>query len=179
MIPNAEDCLALHVKYGSGERVVSHCRTVARVSISLADAISTKGRKVDKRAILAGAMLHDIGRSRIQTVAHGYIGAGILEGEGVDGVVVEIVRRHVGAGISTKEAKALGFPEGDYVPSTLEQKIVCFADKMVSSDSVRPLEEEVRRFERKGHDVQPLLSLKRDLQEAVGDDPERIVLTLD
>ena len=85
---------------------------------------------------------------------HGYVGAKILEEEGVDAVVVEIVRRHVGAGISKEEAASLGFPKGDYIPRTLEEKVVCFADKMVSADSVRPFEEEVKRFERKGHDVE-------------------------
>jgi uncharacterized protein (TIGR00295 family) len=172
VIPDEERSLALHAKYGSSERVVSHCRTVTRVSMVLADALAAKGRDVDRHSIVAGALLHDIGRSRTQTVEHGYVGAKILEDEGVDSVVVEIVRRHVGAGISSEEAKRLGFPAGDYVPRTLDQKVVCFADKMVSADGVRPFEEEVKRFERKGHDVQRLRQLKADIFTALGEDPE-------
>jgi uncharacterized protein (TIGR00295 family) len=168
--------MALHAKYGSSERVVTHCKTVASASKILADALATRGRAVDGRAVLAGALLHDIGRSRVQTVEHGYVGAQLLKEEGVDPVVVEIVRRHVGAGISPEEAASLGFPKGDYVPRTIEQMVVCFADKMVSGDGVRPFEEEVKRFERKGHDVNRLLALKKSLENELGTDPDTLVL---
>ena len=176
MIPDEEGCLALHAKYGSGERVVNHCRTVTKVSVELADALAAKGTPVVSRLVFAGALLHDIGRSRTQTVEHGYVGAKILEDEDVDAAVVEVVRRHVGAGISTEEASSLRFPPGDYVPRTLEQRVVCFADKMVSGDGVRPLQEEVDRYIRKGHDVPRLLALKKSLQDDLGEDPEKILL---
>jgi len=176
VIPDERQALALHTKHGSSERVVTHCQTVTAVSGALADAILAKGKPIDRRAVIAGALLHDIGRSRVQTVEHGYVGAKILEEEGVDAVVVEIVRRHVGAGISKEEAASLGFPKGDYIPRTLEQRVVCFADKMVSGDGVRPFEEEVKRFERKGHDVERLRTLRKSLQDDLEEDPERLVL---
>ena len=109
-------------------------------------------------------------------MGHGYVGAAILEKEGVDPVVVEIVRRHVGAGISPEEAVTLGFPPGDYIPRTLEQKLVCFADKMLDGDRARPFEEEVKRFVKKGHDVQRLRRLKQDVDAAVGGDAEAMIL---
>jgi uncharacterized protein len=168
--------MALHAKYGSDRRIVEHCKTVARASVALTDALAARGRAIDAKAVLAGALLHDIGRSRTNEVDHGYVGARILEDEGVDRAVVEIVRRHVGAGISHEEAVKLGFPEGDYIPRTLEERVVCFSDKMVSSDRVRPFEEEVKRFVRKGHDVERLLRLKQGLQEEIGENPEAVVL---
>ena len=177
MIPDERQALALHAKYGSDERVVSHCRTVTAVSEALADAYLAKGKPIDRRAVVAGALLHDIGRSRTHEVGHGWVGAKILEEEGVDPVVVEIVRRHVGAGISSEEASSMGFPAADYIPRTLEQRVVCFADKMVSGDEVRPFEEEVKRFERKGHDVKRLLMLKASIADELGEDPEKVVLT--
>ena len=176
MIPDEGAALALHRKHGSSEIIVEHCETVARVSAILSKAFAARGRHIDADAALAGALLHDIGRTRTQEVGHGWVGAKLLEEEGVDPVVVEIVRRHVGAGISPEEAAKLGFPEGDYVPRTLEQRVVCFADKMVSGDGVRPFEEEVKRFERKGHDVERLLELKKSLQDELGEDPERLLL---
>jgi HD superfamily phosphodiesterase len=90
---------------------------------------------------------------------------------------VEIVRRHVGAGISAEEADTLGFPKGDYIPRTLEQKIVCFSDKLLDGDKARPFEEEVKRFVKKGHDVQRLRKLKEDLDAAVGGDAESLILS--
>jgi len=176
MIPNAQEALALHEKYRSNDRIVGHCQACAKISTLLSEKAAEKGRPVNVEAVVAGALLHDIGRSQVQTVSHGYVGAGILEKEGVDDIVVEIVRKHVGAGISPEEAVALGFPQGDYIPRTLEQKIVCFADKLLDGDKARPFEEEVKRFVRKGHDVQRLQRLKEDVDVAVGVDAENLVL---
>ncbi|MDE1852284.1 MAG: HDIG domain-containing protein [Thaumarchaeota archaeon] len=175
MIPSEEDAASLHRKYGSDERIVRHCQTVALVARSLAEEFQRRGHAVNVKAVVAAAMLHDIGRSRIQTVRHGVEGASMVEKEGVDGKVVEIIQRHVGAGISPEEAKSLGLPDLDYIPHTLEERIVCFADKMVDSNRVRPFEEEVRRFRIKSHDVGRLLALKKGLQEELGEDPEKIV----
>jgi len=176
MIPNAQQALALHRKYGSNDRIVAHCQACAKISKALCGKATDQGHAVNEEAAFAGALLHDIGRSQTQLVTHGYVGAGILEKEGVDPVVVEIVRRHVGAGISPEEALTLGFPPGDYIPRTQEQKLVCFADKMLDGDRARPFDEEVKRFVKKGHDVQRLRRLKQDVDEAVGGDAESMIL---
>jgi uncharacterized protein (TIGR00295 family) len=174
--PSGKEALRLHKKWGSNDAIVRHCRTVARVTTILAEEFRRQGKEIDSKAAVAGALLHDIGRSRIQTVRHGLEGSEILKGEGVDEVVVQIVRRHVGAGISPEEAKTLGLPDLDYVPRTREQVVVCFADKMVDADRVRPFEAEVRRFEKKGHDVERLMALKRNLAADLGKDPETLIL---
>jgi uncharacterized protein (TIGR00295 family) len=173
--PSEEGALALHGKYGSSQVIVEHCRTVARLSKILADECFQRGKEADSGLAVAGALLHDIGRSKVQTVWHGIEGARILKGEGVDDDVVEIVYRHVGAGISPEEARALGFPDRDYIPRTLEQRIVCFSDKMVDSSKVRPFEEEVKRFLAKKHDVPRLLALKEGLAGDLGVDPESVI----
>ena len=175
MIPSEGEALALHRKHGSDPRIVRHCETVTKVAGILAVEFQRRGHVVDVEAVVAGAMLHDIGRSRVQTVRHGVEGAGMAEEEGADRKVVEIVRRHVGAGISPDEAKELGLPELDYIPRTLEERIVCFADKMVDGDRIRPFDGEVYRFTVKKHDVARLLSLKRRLQEELGEDPEKLI----
>ena len=177
MTPNAVQALALHKKYGSNEHVVSHCMACSRISVILAEAAGRNGRPVDAKIISAGALLHDIGRTRTQLVDHGYVGAEILQKEGVDASVVEIVRRHVGAGISAEEARTLKFPPGDYIPRTAEQKIVCFVDKMLDGEKARPFEEEAKRFVRKGHDLERLRKLRDDVDETVGMDAEALVLS--
>ena len=40
---------------------------------------------------------------------------------------------------------------------------------------MRPFEEEVKRFVRKGHDVQRLLALKESLEDELGTDPDKFV----
>jgi len=168
--------MAIHAKYHTGPYIVRHCQAVAMAAKIIADEFVRRGTAVDTKAVIAGALLHDLGRSKTQTVMHGVAGAELLQKEGVDAKVVEIVRRHVGAGISPEEAKKLGLPDFDYVPRTLEERIVCFADKMVDADKVRPFGEEVHRFTIKSHDVMRLLALRRGLQEELGEDPERLVL---
>ncbi|HLQ03449.1 MAG TPA: HDIG domain-containing protein [Nitrososphaerales archaeon] len=175
MIPDEADALRIHRKYGSVPVIVEHCRAVERVARIIASELTRGGVAVDERVIQAGALLHDVGRTRVQTVRHGYEGAEILRKEGVDERVVEVVKRHVGAGITREEARRLGLPEGDYVPRTLEQKVVCFADKMIDSNRARPFAEEVKRFVRKGHDVKKLEALKEDLKLELGRDPEEVI----
>jgi len=175
VIPDEADALRIHRKYGSVPVIVEHCRAVERVARIIASELTRGGVAVDERVIQAGALLHDVGRTRVQTVRHGYEGAEILRKEGVDERVVEVVKRHVGAGITREEARRLGLPEGDYVPRTLEQKVVCFADKMIDSNRARPFAEEVKRFVRKGHDVKKLEALKEDLKLELGRDPEEVI----
>ena len=175
MIPSVEGAMAIHAKHGSNQRIVRHCQAVAMAAKIIADEFVRRGSAVDTKAVVAGALLHDLGRSKTQTVMHAAAGAELLVKEGVDEKVVEIVRRHVGAGISPEEARKLGLPDFDYVPRTLEERIVCFADKMVDADRVRPFGEEVHRFTIKSHDVGRLLALKRGLADELGEDPEKLI----
>jgi len=174
--PSDGEALALHRKYGSSSKVLDHCGTVAEVAKALCDAAKANGKDVDEGVVVTAALLHDIGRTRTQTVSHGLEGSELLRAEGVNVKVVDAVRRHVGAGISPEEARSLGLPDLDYIPRSLEERIVCFADKMVDGDTVRPFSVEVERFVRKGHDVPRLLALKDSLQRDIGADPETVAL---
>jgi uncharacterized protein len=176
VIPSEAEALGIHKNLGSDQVIVAHCREVRSVAKLIAQEFRVRGFQVDVDAIAAGALLHDIGRTKTHAVLHGYEGAEILRGLGVDGKVVEIVKRHVGAGISEEEARSLGFPPGDYVPRSLEERIVCFADKIVAKDGLQRFAEEVKRFTRKGHDVRRLLELRDGLRRELGEDPEALVL---
>ncbi|MBI3859682.1 MAG: HDIG domain-containing protein [Thaumarchaeota archaeon] len=171
-----EEALRIHRKYGSSDRVIRHCKTVAVVTMVLGEEYLLRGVRLDLDSAYSAALLHDIGRNVTQTVRHGVEGAELLRSEGMGPTVVEIVRKHVGAGISDQEAKALGFPDLDCVPKSAEEVIVCFADKMVDADSVRPFEEEVKRFQRKGHDVERLRALRARIEADLGEDPEALIL---
>ena len=39
----------------------------------------------------------------------------------------------MGAGLTSEEAVKLGLPPGDYIPKTIEEKIVCHADNLIGS----------------------------------------------
>lgn len=87
----------------------------------------------DRDLVEAGSLLHDIGRTRSHGMDHAVIGAQILRDEGIDEKIVNIVERHIGAGLTPEEAKKLGLPPKDYVPKTIEEKIVCHADNLIGS----------------------------------------------
>lgn len=169
--------LKLHRKYGSNDHIVGHCETVAKVCGILVAALKERGVRVNEESVMMAALLHDIGRNRTQTVQHGFVGAEMVTAEGIDPATADIIRKHVGAGISGEEAGRLGFPEGDYVPRTIEEMVVCFADKMVDGGRVRPFEYEVNRFRAKGHDVERLEKLRESLKEKLDEDPEELVFS--
>ena len=173
MIPDKSQALDFHRKAGSSAQIMKHCSLVAKIALIFAKGLGSKGNDdVDERTVFAAALLHDIGRSQTNSILHGVAGARIAKDFGCDERIVEIVRRHVGAGISDEEARKYGFPAGDYIPRTLEQKVVCFADKLVASDRVAPLEKEAEKFRRKGLDVERLYSLRDSVKIALGEDPE-------
>jgi len=169
--------LELHRKYGSNDHIIRHCRTVARVSETLVGALKDRGVRVNEESVIMAALLHDIGRNRTHTIHHGFMGAEIVTAEGIGMITADIIRKHVGAGISEEEAKKFGFPDGDYIPRSIEEMVVCFADKMVDGDRVRPFKHEVDRFMTKGHDVKRLKNLRESLKAELGEDPEELVLS--
>ena len=96
-----------------------------------------------------GGLLHDIGRSRTQEVDHAVVGAEILKEMGMSGELVLIVERHIGAGIPADEAVELGLPERHYLPESIEEKIVAYADKLISGRREVPIEVTIKDFSTK------------------------------
>ena len=125
-----EEAIALLRKVGCSRNVVNHCIAVAELATKIAKAFAEKGVKVNQKLIEIGALLHDIGRARTHSVHHAIVGARIAEEHGLPEPVVKIIKRHVGGGISPEEAKKLGWPNDIYIPQTMEEKIVSYADKL-------------------------------------------------
>jgi uncharacterized protein (TIGR00295 family) len=123
-----KDALALLIKYGVDERVMEHLWAVHDYAMEIA-----AGVECDRNLVEVGSLLHDIGRSKSHAIDHAVIGAEILRKEGVDQEVIDIVERHVGAGLTAGDARKLGLPPKDYVPKTIEEKIVCHADNLIGS----------------------------------------------
>ena len=77
-------------------------------------------------------LLHDIGRINTHTIKHAIEGADILKKLNYPEEIIKITIKHIGAGIPPKEAEILGLPPGDYIPYTLEEKIVAHADNLIN-----------------------------------------------
>jgi uncharacterized protein len=128
-----------------------------------------RGQDVDIRLVEAGAMLHDIGRSRSHDVDHVVKGVEIAHELGLPENIVHIIERHVGAGIPDDEAKKLGFPIGHYIPETIEEKIVAYADKLIDGRCEKDIDVTIKHFEEKlgkGHlSIQRLKNLDMEIKK--------------
>ncbi len=100
--------------------------------------------QLDTNFLEEAAMLHDIGvrwchapgiycNGDEHYIRHGLIGAQLLRREGYERHA-RVCERHTGTGITREQIvrQQLPLPLGDYVPVTLEEQLVCYADKFYS-----------------------------------------------
>lgn len=124
--------------------LIHHSKVVAKKALEIARRI--KEMNPDYKFIEEAAMLHDIGIFMTHQpklgcfgfhpyIAHGYLGREILEKEGLPEHAL-VCERHVGLGLTVQDIEINKFPlpRRDMTPQTLEQKIICFADKFYSKD---------------------------------------------
>ena len=89
-------------------------------------------------------MLHDIGIFKCDAagiqcfgtepyICHGRIGAELLRSEGFPRHA-RVCERHTGAGITKAQiiAQNLPLPQQDFLPETMEEKVICYADTFFS-----------------------------------------------
>lgn len=99
---------------------------------------------LDSQLIREAAMLHDIGIIRCDAPAihcfgtepyirHGVIGAEMLRSLGYERHA-RVCERHTGAGLSLGAivAQSLPLPQHDFLPETMEEQVICYADKFYS-----------------------------------------------
>ena len=82
-LPSREQAIELLRKNKCPPEVISHCEAVANLAFEIAVKLQKKGYEVDLDLVEAGALLHDIGRSKTHKVDHGYVGAKIVQSEGL------------------------------------------------------------------------------------------------
>ena len=105
---------------------------------------------LDENRIEAMALLHDIGILKVHApeigcngqypyICHGYLGREILEQEGL-AEIAPICERHTGVGITVQdiENQKLPLPHRDMVPLSVEERLICFADKFFSKSAENP-----------------------------------------
>ena len=122
--------------------LVVHSESVARKALQIADAHPEL--HLDKEFILEAAMLHDIGIFQTDApgilchgthpyICHGILGAAMLRKEGLERHA-RICERHTGAGLSLHDivSQDLPLPHQSLLPETLEEQVVCYADKFFS-----------------------------------------------
>jgi len=144
--------------------VIQHCRAVAEKTIELAEQVSIP---LDKELLIAGAMLHDIGRCRTHSLSHILAGAEIAREEGLPEEVSRIIERHAGAGITREEAEKLGLPPKSYLPETPEEILVSYADNLTEGTRHVTYREALERFKRKLGPRHPSINRLREQHKLV------------
>jgi uncharacterized protein len=140
--------------------LIHHSKMVAEKALMIARRVKRPGP--DMKFIEEAAMLHDIGILVTNEpslgcygdkpyICHGYAGREILEKEGLP-VHALVCERHVGAGISLADIreKNLPLPGRDMTPVSIEELIICFADKFFSKDEEFLLKEKPLEKVREG-----------------------------
>lgn len=166
-----EDCLDLLEEAGCSKEVTEHCMAVAELAAAMAQRTA-----VDQQVVMAGALLHDVGRGFDHGPDHVPRGAAFLREKGIEEAIVDCVARHMGAGIEPEEARELGWPEGVWTPQRMEEKIVCHADNLTAGTTYRGVDDVVEDLEAKGlgNVIPRMHRLDAELSQALQQDPSAI-----
>jgi len=165
-LPSRAEALATLRKAGCSNDVVRHSVLVAEIAREIASSFNPK-IKVDLHLVEIGALLHDIGRSVTHGAEHGSVGAQILEKLGYPDSLASLVRNHVGAGIPRDDAITLGLPPIDHLPTTIEDKLVCYADKLARGSVRIPFEKALEALAEDLGSEHPSIARLRSLHQEI------------
>jgi uncharacterized protein len=125
------------------EILMRHSQQVADKALKIAH---EHNLPLDDSDITAAAMIHDIGifltnapgidcHGEMPYMCHGCAGADLLRCEDAPEWLAHIAECHTGAGILPEEITLLNLPlpqNRDYMPRTLLEQLICYADKYYS-----------------------------------------------
>lgn len=145
--------------------VWSHSRLVADKALQLAQAHPEL--EIDRDFVYEAAMIHDIGVFLTDApsiyctgdqpyICHGVLGAELMRANGYPRHAL-VCERHTGTGLTVADiiAQNLPLPHRDMCPVSLEEKLICFADKFYSKsnpDREKPLDKVRKSVARYGED---------------------------
>lgn len=123
----------------------TYMRHVCHVASKALEIAARQHLAVDKDLVEEAALLHDIGivftdapgigcNGTEPYIRHGILGAKLLRDNGFADEVARVAERHTGAGITPADITELSLPlpPGDYMPRTLLERLICYADKFFS-----------------------------------------------
>lgn len=124
------------------KKLIAHSRAVRDKALAIARRVADA--TPDLKLIAEAAMLHDIGiiktaagrigcNGDLPYICHGVEGRKMLEHHGLP-LHAMVCERHVGVGITIRDIQThrLPLPVRDMVPVSLEERIICYADKFFS-----------------------------------------------
>ncbi len=128
-----------------------HGTLVAAKALKAAEKVSSQ--QPDLQFIYEASMVHDFGIlmtyapeidcfGKAHYIEHGVLGAAVFETRGLPRFA-RVCATHIGTGLTREDIRfaSLPIPEKDYLPETVEEKIICWADKFYSKNINRLFEE--------------------------------------
>jgi uncharacterized protein len=122
--------------------LVCHSKAVAKKALKIAE--NHPELNIDKQFVEEASILHDIGiiythapeiecQGDMPYICHGYLGADLLRKEGFPQHAL-VCERHTGTGLSLHHIidENLPIPHRDMRPISIEEQLICFADKFFS-----------------------------------------------
>lgn len=164
------DALAIINKYYPEENelkhiLLTHSRAVADKALWIAD--HHPELNLDRQFLEEAALLHDIGvfltdapgihcHGDTPYICHGYLGSQLVAKEGYPRHAL-VCERHTGAGLSLQSilAQELPVPHREMVPVSLEEQVICFADKFFSKtrlDQEKSIERALKSISKYGEE---------------------------
>ena len=137
-----QESMRLLAEYGGEAGWTRHCIAVAEAAARVGDVIA-KNRPIDCSFLWSAALLHDIGRYKTHDpLLHGAEGYKLLSMLNYEKEAY-VCASHILFGLNAAEASQLGLPARDFVPRTIEEKLVPLVDYLIEYDRPTTLD---RRF---------------------------------
>lgn len=140
----------LHRKYTSSKEdldlVWTHSLIVRDIALELVKNLKKNNIKIDKNLVEIGTLVHDIGcydhykdKKNIPYILHGVKGYEVLKKEGFKEEICRMAKIHLGVGLVKENIVANNLPleKQDYIPVTLEEELVAYADNFHSKAGPR------------------------------------------
>ena len=166
-LPSPEEAVKILKETGCSPQVIRHCKAVAELAVRIAETCTENGNNVNVELVHIGALLHDIGRSKTHSIHHVVVGAEMARSLGMPDSVISMVERHVGGGLTADEALELGWSNKSYMPDTLEEKIVTYADKLIDNAKIVPIRKSIERLKKRLGSDHPAVKRVADLHREI------------
>lgn len=143
--------------------LLHHSEQVAQRALKICDRHPELNLKRD--FLREAALIHDIGIFQTDApgihchgtkpyLTHGVEGAALMRNEGREDLA-RICERHTGTGLTVENIRTQGLPlpERDLLPETMEEQVVCYADKFYSKshpERERTVEQTAKSLEKFG-----------------------------
>jgi uncharacterized protein len=167
-----DGALKLLHHYGDGSIWLGHCIAVSRLASRYADIFAAR-YTLDKDFLRTAALLHDIGRYKTHDpILHGLEGYRLLTGLGHHKEAF-VCASHILCGLEKDEALQYGFPEQEFMPRTLEERLIPVCDCLVEFDRPTTLAKRVvsikRRYDWNEHFLQRIETAAERVRNFIDD----------